>query len=66
MNYGIYTAKLSIGYTNACQEIEWDVREDYSDEEWNLMDDNEQDEILREWMDDVFSNYIEMSYQEKR
>lgn len=65
MKYGIYKVRLSIGYVGADREDEIDVTEEYEEEEWNKMSDDEQDEILTEWMNELLGQYIEMSYWEK-
>lgn len=65
MKYGIYNVRLSIGYVGACQEGEIDVTEEYEEEDWNKMSDDEQDEILTELMNELLGQCVEMSYWEK-
>jgi hypothetical protein len=65
MKYGIYTASLSIGFSGADHTEDWDVREDYSEQEWEDLGEEGQDEVLREFMNDSVGQYIELTYREK-
>lgn len=65
MKYGIYTASLSIGYSGADHTEDWDVRDDYTETEWEDLGEEEQDKVLCEWMNDSVGQYIELTYWEK-
>jgi hypothetical protein len=64
MKYGIYKVTLSIGFSGASREDEIDITEEYEEDEWNEMTEDEQDKVLREWMEDLLGQHIEMSYEE--
>jgi hypothetical protein len=64
MKYGIYKGTLSIGFSSAEWKDEWDVREDYTLEQWEKLGEEQQDKEVREWMEDALGQYIEMSYKE--
>lgn len=64
MKYGIYIGTLNIGFAGAEWVDEWDVREDYTREQWEKLGDEQQDKEVREWMDEALGQYIEISYKE--
>lgn len=65
MKYGIYTASLSIGYSDADHTEDWDVRDDYSELEWESLGEEGQKEALIDFMNDSVGQYIDLSYWEK-
>lgn len=64
MKYGTYKVTLSIGYSGANREDEINVTEEYEEDEWNEMTEDDQDKVLREWMNDLLGQYIGMYYEE--
>jgi hypothetical protein len=66
MKYGIYKGTLSTGFAGAEWKDEWDVREDYTLEQWEKLGEEQQDKEVREWMEDALGQYIEMSYKEPK
>jgi NRPS condensation-like uncharacterized protein len=66
MKYGIYKGTLSIGFSGGEWKDEWDVREDYTLEQWEKLGEEQQDKQVREWMHDALGQYIEMSYKEPK
>ena len=65
MKYGIYTASLSIGFSGADHKESWDVRDDYSELEWEALGEKGQREVLENFMHDSVGQYIELSYYEE-
>jgi hypothetical protein len=64
LKYGIYKISLSIGFSGADRHDEIDIKEEYEEDDWNEMSEDEQDKVLRHWMDDILGQHIEMSYEE--
>lgn len=58
MSY-IYTLKISIGYPGADHEDEIDVREDFSEEEWDSMSMPEKESYLEQCWEVWCSNFID-------
>ena len=62
MSY-IYEIKLHTGYSGATHEEEWDVRDDFSEEEWDDMTDSEKEKELSSYAETMIHNYIEVSWK---
>lgn len=65
MKYGIYKVTLSIGFCGADRQDEIDITEEYEEDEWNRMSEYEQDMVLKEWMNDLLGQHVDMHYEPK-
>lgn len=62
MSKYIYTIKIHTGYVGATHEEEWDVRDDFTEDDWDNMTTSEKERELSGYAEDMIQNYIEVSW----